>query len=172
MNINTAVLHQLAFIFVALGLVGGAGSTQALSLVVEDGEIAGVSGLDIQGRLYDVTIRDGSFNAVYPAELSGYGPLARMVAQALLAANPSIQATPDWRADLRPRGCRSPDSCTILIPEHSDGAAPQARMIHAVEAIYAKDRFSAVPEPLWPFDAATDTQYMPDMLYAIITPAR
>lgn len=60
----------------------------------------------------------------------------------------------------------------ILIQEHSDGAAPQARMIHAVEVIYAKDRFSAVPEPLWPFDAATDTQYMPDMLYAIITPAR
>lgn len=45
-------------------------------------------------------------------------------------------------------------------------------MTHAVEALYTQDRFSAVPEPLWPFDAATNTQYMPDMLYAIITPAR
>ena len=67
---------------------------------------------------------------------------------------------------------QSADSCTILIPDHSDGTAPSARMTQAVETIYAKDRFSAVPEPLWPFDAATDTQYMPDMLYAIITPVR
>lgn len=171
MSIKPRVSRRLASIFAALCL-GVAGSAQALSLVVEDGEIAGVSGLDIQGRLYDVTFRDGAFNAVYPAELSGYGPLARAVAQALLAANPSIQAAPGRRADLRPRGCQSVDSCTILIPEHSDGAAPNARMTHAVEVIYTKDRFSKVPEPLWPFDAATDTQYMPDMLYAIITPAR
>jgi hypothetical protein len=156
----------------AVFCLGAASSAQALSLVVEGGEITGVSGLEIQGRHYDVTFRDGSFNALYPAELSGYGSLARTVAQALLAANPSIQAAPNWRADLRPRGCQSADSCTILIPDHSDAAAPSARMIQAVEAIYTKDRFSTVPEPLWPFDAATDTQYMPDMLYAIITPAR
>ena len=171
MNIKHTVSCRLASVFAALCL-GVSGSTQALSLVVEGGEITGISGLDIQGQLYDVTFRDGTFNAVYPAELSGYGPLARSVAQALLVANKSIQATPDWRADLRPRGCQSADSCTILIPEHSDGKAPNARMTHAVEAIYTKDRFSAVPEPLWPFDAATDTQYMPDMLYAIITPTR
>ncbi|MGQ9660537.1 MAG: hypothetical protein ACUVQI_07825 [Thermochromatium sp.] len=171
MSIQPAVSLRRVSIFAALCL-GVAGSTQALSPVIEDSEIAGVSGLDIQGRLYDVSFRDGAFNAIYPAEFSGYGPLARAVAQALLAANPSIQTAPGRRADLRPRGCQSADSCTILIPEHSDGAAPNARMTHAVEAIYAKDRFSKVPEPLWPFDASTDTQYMPDMLYAIITPAR
>jgi hypothetical protein len=171
MNIKPTVSRRLASIFAALCL-GAAGSTQALSLVVEDGEITGVSGLDIQGRLYDVTFRDGAFNTVYPAKFSGYGPLARAVAQALLAANPSIQAAPNWRVDLRPRGCQSADSCTILIPDHSDGAAPSARMTHAVETLYTKDHFSSVPEPLWPFDAATDTQYMPDMLYAIIAPAR
>ncbi|MBK1654410.1 hypothetical protein [Allochromatium vinosum] len=171
MSIQPAVSLRLVSIFAALCL-GVAGAAQALSLVVEEGEIAGISGLDIQGRLYDVSFRDGAFNAVYPAELSGYGPLARAVAQALLAAGPSIQAAPDWWADLRPRGCQSADSCTILIPEHSDGAAPNARMTHAVEALYTRDRFSKVPEPLWPFDASTDTQYMPDMLYAIIRPAR
>lgn len=171
MSIKPTVSRRLASVFAALCL-GVADSAQALSLVVDNGEITGVSGLDIQGQLYDVTFRDGAFNTVYPAEFSGYGPLARAVAQALLAATQSIQAVPSWRADLRPRGCRSADSCTVLIPEHSDGTAPNARMTHAVETIHAKDRFSAVPEPLWPFDAATDTQYMPDMLYAIITPAR
>ncbi|QGU33612.1 hypothetical protein [Thermochromatium tepidum] len=170
MSIKPRVSRRLASIFAAL-CIGVTGSAQALSLVVEDGEIAGVSGLDIQGRLYDVTFRDGAFNAIYPSELSGYGPLARALAQALLATKLPIQAVPGRRTDLRPRGCQSTDSCTILIPEHSDGTAPNARMTHTVEVIYTKDRFSKVPEPLWPFDADTDTQSMPDMLYAVITPA-
>ncbi|SDX71545.1 hypothetical protein SAMN05421783_1713, partial [Thiocapsa roseopersicina] len=38
--------------------------------------------------------------------------------------------------------------------------------------IYSGEKFRSVPSKLWPFDASTDTTHMPDMLYAIITPAR
>lgn len=163
--------RRLAVCCAAFGFVA-ASSVNALTLVVADNAITGITGLEIAGQRYDVRFTDGAFNAVYPAAWSGYGPLARQVAQALLAATATLQAAPNWNATLRPHGCQSADSCTVLIPEQADAAAPHARMMQAVEAIYSADRFSTVPDPLWPFDAATDTQYMPDMLYAIITPSR
>ncbi|QVL47171.1 MAG: hypothetical protein KFB96_15740 [Thiocapsa sp.] len=154
--------------------IGAAGTAQAQSFVVDTGVISGVTGVEIQGSLYDVTFADGSFNSVYPSELSGYGQLARAVAQALLVASESgaLPANPGGVRNRQLHGCRSRDSCTVLIPEHSTGAAPSAQTTYAVEVIYSGERFRSVPSKLWPFDASTDTVHMPDMLYAIITPAR
>lgn len=149
-------------------------SAQALSLSVEDGEIAGVQGIEIRGERYDLTFADGSFNGIYPAEQDGYGALARDAANALLAASDSgaIGAAPNWKSDLRLRGCAASASCTILIPEHSTGASPSADTTFAVEVIYSQGRFQSVTAKLWPFHAGTDTKHMPDMMYAILTPAR
>lgn len=154
--------------------LGAAGSAQALSLAVEHGEIMGLLGVEIQGRLYDVTFADGSFNGLYPAEPSGYGPLAQDAAQALLAASESgaLHADPNWKQGLRLHGCASGQSCTILIPDHSLGEAPAASTTHAREVIYSNEQFRSVTAKLWPFDASTDTRHMPDMLFAILTPAR
>ena len=145
-----------------------------MSLVVDAGEITGVQDLNVQGRLYDVTFVDGAFNTTYPAGFSGYGPVALQVTRALHAASQggAFQADPNWRADARPRGCASSQSCTILVPENGVGTAPEARTTLARELIHAQGQVRAVTEKLWPFDASTDTQYMPDMLYAIIEPAR
>jgi hypothetical protein len=154
--------------------VGAFGPALAQSFVVESGVISGVTGIEIQGTTYDVTFADGSFNGVYPSDLGGYGTLAREVAQALLVAGAS-SALPTAPGDLTNRqlhGCSSPDACTVLIPEHSTGAAPSAQTTYAVEVIYSGERFRSVPSKLWPFDASTDTAHMPDMLYAIITPTR
>lgn len=170
MNIKHGLKHGLRPALTAL-CIGAACSAQAISLVVNEGEIMGVSGVNIQGRLYDVTFVDGSFNTLYPAERAGYAHLAREVAQALIGANHAIQSTPNWRQDLRLHGCTSMDSCTVLIPEHSDGAPPLANMTYAVEVIHSQQQFRSVTDKLWPFHAATDTKNMPDMLYAIITPA-
>ncbi|MBK1722576.1 hypothetical protein [Thiocystis violacea] len=154
--------------------IGAAGSSHALSLTVDGGEITGVGGIEIQGKMYDVAFADGAFNALYPAELSGYGQLAQDVAQALLSASDSgtLKAAPKWQPGLRLRGCSSQTSCTILIPEQSTGAAPVAQTTYAREVIYADAQFRSVTAKLWPFDASTDTKQMPDMMYAIITPAR
>ncbi|NEX22158.1 hypothetical protein G3480_17920 [Thiorhodococcus mannitoliphagus] len=154
--------------------VAVAGSAEALSLTVENGEITGILGLEIQGRGYNITFVDGTLNAVYPPPLNGYAALTEDAAQALLAASDSgaLQADPNWRKDLRPRGCSSEASCTILIPDESEGAAPNARTTHARELIFSEGRFRSVTPKLWPFDASTDTKYMPDMLYAIIERAR
>jgi hypothetical protein len=153
--------------------LAAAGSAEALSLAVDNGEITGVLGLDIQGQAYDVTFVDGAFNVLYPPRLNGYGPLAEDVAHALVAAsrNGALEADPGWRQDLRPRGCASGTSCTILIPEHSTGTAPVAQTTHAREVIFSDGRFRSITPTLWPFDASTETKYMPDMLYAIIEPA-
>ncbi|NEX23378.1 hypothetical protein G3480_24310 [Thiorhodococcus mannitoliphagus] len=154
--------------------IGAACSAHALSLVVDGGEIAGVLAVEIQGQSYDVTFTDGSFNDAYPAGLNGYGPLARDVAAALLAASEdgAISADPKWQPGLQLRGCEGDGSCTILIPDHSGGEAPVAQITFAVEVIYSMGQFRSVTPKLWPFDASTDTKHMPDMLFAIITPAR
>jgi hypothetical protein len=148
-------------------------SAHAQSFAVDDGVISGVTGIEIQGSRYDVTFADGSFNGVYPAQLSGYGQLAQEVAQALLVASESgaLTANPGEQQNLQLHGCSSPESCTVLIPEHS-GPATSDQTTYAVEVIYSRERFRSVTSKLWPFDASTDTVHMPDMLYAIITPAR
>ncbi|RKT43795.1 hypothetical protein [Thiocapsa rosea] len=154
--------------------IGAVGPVQAQSFVVENGVISGVRGIEIQGSLYDVTFADGSFNGVYPAQLSGYGPLAQEVAEALLNASESgaLRADPGEQRNLQLQGCSSRESCTVLIPEHSTGTSPSAQTTYAVEVIYSLADFRSVTSKLWPFDASTDTALMPDMLYAIITPAR
>ncbi|MFB1490495.1 MAG: hypothetical protein AADX96_09780 [Thiocapsa sp. C3-sup] len=153
--------------------IGAAGTAHAQSFAVDNGVISGVTGIEIQGNLYEVTFADGSFNGVYPSALSGYGGLARAVAQALLVASESgaLPANPGGQRNRQLHGCSSRESCTVLIPEHSTGAAPSAQTIYAVEVIYSGELFRSVPSKLWPFDASTDTTHMPDMLYAIITPA-
>ena len=155
---------------VALGLATTV-TVQALSLEVEQGRLIAVSGLEVQGTRYHVTFADGAFDRLYPAGFTGYGPLAEAVARALLAASDSgaLQADPRWRTDLTPRGCLSHAACTILIPEQATGAAPTAATIAARELLSSAARFRSVTATLWPFDAATDTGQMPDLLYAIIT---
>lgn len=173
MTITRSIHHGFRTGMIALFL-GAAVTAQAQSFVVDTGVISGVTGVEIQGSLYDVTFADGSFNGVYPPKLSGYGQLARAVAQALLVASESgaLPANPGDQPHRQLHGCSSRDSCTVLIPEHSTGAAPSAQTTYAVEVIYSGERFRSVPSKLWPFDASTDTTHMPDMLYAIITPAR
>lgn len=173
MTISPFLQHGLGPALAALCLVV-ASSAQALSLAVEDGEITAVLGIDVQGQRYDIRFTDGTFNALYPAQLEGYGPLARDAAQALLAASHSgaLQAAPNWQPGLRLRGCSASTACTILIPEQSEGAAPATRTIGAREVIYADQQFRSITAKLWPFDASADTHPMPDMLYAIIAPAR
>ena len=151
-----------------------ASSAQAFSLTVENGEITAVLGIEIQGRPYDITFTDGAFNAVYPTQLEGYGQLAQDAAQALLAASRAgaFQAAPNGQRGLRLRGCSAATSCTILIPEHSDGAAPAAQTTYAREVIYADHQFQSITAKLWPFDASADTTQMPDMMYAVLSPAR
>ncbi|NEV64688.1 hypothetical protein [Thiorhodococcus minor] len=160
----------------ALGILcfGLVCSAQALSLQVESGEITGVRGIEIQGELYDLTFTDGSFNGIYSADDDGYGQLARGAANALLAASDSgaIGAAANWKEGLKLRGCAASESCTILIPEHSAGAAPSADTTFAVEVIYAQGQFRSVTAKLWPFHAGTDTKHMPDMMYAVLAPAR
>lgn len=173
MNIRHFLRHRFFPTLAAL-CIAVASSAQALSLAVENGEITAVLGIEIQGERYDVTFTDGTFNAIYPAQLNGYGQLAHEAAKALLAASRSgaLQAAPNWQRGLRLRGCGSGVSCTILIPEHSDGSAPVAQTTYAREAIYADQQFRSVTAKLWPFDASTDTRPIPDMMYAIIAPAR
>ncbi len=154
--------------------IGAAGPVHAQSFVVENGVISGVTGIQIQGSLYDVTFADGSFNGLYPDQLSGYGQLAQEVAEALLNASESgaLTADPGEHRNRQLRGCSSRESCTVLIPEHSTGTSPSAQTTYAVEVIYSLEKFRSVTSKLWPFDASTDTAHMPDMLYAIVTPAR
>lgn len=161
-------LRRLGLWAVALWF-GVSGPAQALTPLIADGELRGISGLEIAGRRYEVRFADGSFNTLYPEGFSGYGPLARAAAESLRAAGNALTGAPP-EGRLRLAGCRSAHSCTLLIPERAERTAPQARLIHAVEAIYAGDRVRSVPAALWPFDAATDTHSMPDLLYAILTP--
>lgn len=172
MTIKHTFQRQFALIMAALCMVLAA-PAQALSLAVENGEITGILDIEIKGQRYDITFVDGAFNAIYPVQFSGYGQLAQDAALALLAAsdNGTLQAAANWRADLMLHGC-SGTACTLLIPEQADGAAPAAHMINAREVIESERLFRSVPAKLWPFAASADTQQMPDMLYAIITPAR
>ncbi|MFD2110732.1 hypothetical protein [Thiorhodococcus fuscus] len=148
---------------------GAIGQAQAESLVVDNGEITAVVGVEIQGGLYDLRFVDSSFNGGYPADFAGYGVLACDAVKAIVAASDS--GTLQARRDLRPRGCASSDACTILIPNHATGSAPSAAMSYACELIHVGGQFRS-GDPQWPFDPSTDTGYMPDMTYAILTPAR
>lgn len=173
MRIKRGFDHGLRPGMMALCLAAAV-SAHAQSFSVDNGVISGVTGIEIQGSRYDVAFADGSFNGVYPAQISGYGQLAQEVAQALLVASESgaLTANPGEQRSLQLLGCSSRESCTVLIPEHSTGAAPSAQTTYAVEVIYSREGFRSVTSKLWPFDASTDTLHMPDMLYAIITPAR
>ncbi|EGV19295.1 hypothetical protein [Thiocapsa marina] len=173
MTIKRCADHGFLPGMVALCLAAAVSSAHAQSFNLDNGVIRAVTGIEIQGSLYDVTFADGAFNGVYPARLSGYGPLAQEVARALLVASESgaLTANVGEQRSLPLLGCSSRESCTVLIPEHSTGAAPSAQTTYAVEVIYSRGGFRSVTSELWPFDASTDTLYMPDMLYAIITPA-
>ncbi|WP_200372609.1 hypothetical protein [Thiocystis violacea] len=170
MNLRHLLQHGFGPALAALCLAV-ASSAQAFSLAMENGEITAVLGLEVQGQLYDLTFADGAFNAIYPARFEGYGQLAQDAAQALLAASQSgaLQAAPNGPRGLMLRGCRSSTSCTLLIPERSNGVTPTAQTIDAREVIYSDQQFRSVTARLWPFDASTDTDRMPDMMYAIMT---
>ncbi|WP_094300816.1 hypothetical protein [Imhoffiella purpurea] len=144
-------------------------SAEAGSLVVENGEIAGVTGIEIQGNLYDLRFADSSFNAGYPSGFAGYGTLAPEAANSVIAMSES-GALAD-RRDLKLRGCETRDACTVLVPDHATGAAPSATISYACELIYSAGRFRP-GDPQWPFDASVDTRYMPDMTYGILTRIR
>ncbi|SDX49416.1 hypothetical protein SAMN05421783_13035 [Thiocapsa roseopersicina] len=138
MTIKRILDHGFRSGMIAL-YVGAAVMAQAQSFAVDNGVISGVTGVEIQGSPYDVIFADGSFNGVYPSELSGYGQLARKVAQALLVASESgaLPANPDGQRNRQLHGCSARESCTVLIPEHSTGASPSAQTTYAVEVIYS-----------------------------------
>ncbi len=73
--------------------------------------------------------------------------------------------TSDLPDELRP-----PSRPADAVPRRARGRVTQTT--YAVEVIYSLEKFRSVTSKLWPFDASTDTAHMPDMLYAIVTPAR
>jgi len=163
------IFNEMLGLAMAVICIGATCQAQAGSLVVDNGEITDVVNVEIRGELYDLKFVDSSFNGGYPANFAGYGALACDAVKAIVAASDS--GTLQARQDLRPRGCASSDACTILIPNHATGAAPSATMSYACELIHVGGQFRS-GDPQWPFDPSMDTGYMPDMTYAILTPAQ
>ena len=114
------MIRNVAIALIASGFIGG--GAHAATLKVEDGQLIGASGVEVDGTLYDVTFQDGSCNSLFdecnPASFAFNDQLGALAAASALLDQVLIDsfAGPFDLVPSRTRGCSTTTFCEVYTP--------------------------------------------------------